>query len=139
MQSADIALSIIIVNWKSCDFLRKCIQSIDSNKGSLMLEVVVVDNASYDGSKEMLAGEFPSVVFVQNDKNQGFAHANNLGYQHSRGRNLLFMNPDTEVIGDALARLVTVVETTPDAGVIGARLLNDDSTLQTSCVQAFPS
>ena len=139
MQSADTALSIIIVNWKSCDFLRKCIQSIDSNKGSLMLEVVVVDNASYDGSKEMLAREFPSVIFVQNDKNEGFAHANNLGYRHSHGRNLLFLNPDTEVIGDALTRLVTVVETIPDAGVIGARLLNDDSTLQTSCVQAFPS
>src|ERR1700752_3033075 len=93
MQSADIALSIIIVNWKSCDFLRKCIRSIDSNKGDLTLEVVVVDNASSDGSKEMLACEVPPVIFVQNDKNQGFAHANNLGYQHSHGRNLLFLNP----------------------------------------------
>jgi GT2 family glycosyltransferase len=137
--AGDIALSVIIVNWKSCDFLRKCVQTIEENTGNLNLEVIVVDNASYDGSGEMLAREFPSVTFIQNNKNQGYAYANNLGYQHSRGRNLLFLNPDTEVIGDALTRLTNVIETTPDAGVVGARLLNHDASLQMSCVQAFPS
>jgi GT2 family glycosyltransferase len=139
MQSSGIALSVIIVNWNSCDFLRKCLRSIEINAGQLALEVVVVDNASFDGSGEMVAREFSWVKFIQNDKNQGYAHANNLGYQHSQGRNLLFLNPDTEVIGEALTRLTKVVETMPKAGVIGARLLNHDATLQTSCVQAFPS
>jgi GT2 family glycosyltransferase len=135
----EVALSIVIVNWKSCDFLRKCVQSIQANAGNLNLEVIVVDNASYDGSGEMLAREFPTVTFIQNDKNQGYAHANNLGFERSHGRNILFLNPDTEVIGNALTRLVNFMDDTPDAGVVGLRLLNHDLTLQTSCIQAFPS
>ena len=132
-------LSIIIVNWKSCDFLRQCIESVYANDQGLNFEVIVVDNASHDGAKQMLAEKFPEVLYVQSDKNLGFALANNLGFEHSAGRNLLFLNPDTQVMGNALARLDSVLNSTPDAGIVGARLLNADSSLQTSCVQAFPS
>ncbi len=135
----DKALSIIIVNWRSCDFLRQCLRSIYANAKGMSFEVIVVDNASYDGSREMLAREFPEVYFIQSAKNLGFGRANNLGYKNSCGRSLLFLNPDTEIIGNALAKLESALQLVPDAGIVGARLLNPDSSLQTSCVQAFPS
>jgi GT2 family glycosyltransferase len=132
-------LSIIIVNWNSCDYLRKCLQSVAANAGALDYEVIVVDNASFDGSGEMLAKEFPAVHFIQSERNDGFARANNLGVETSRGRNILFLNPDTEVVGTALQDLQAALDTAPGAGIAGARLLNDDRTLQESCVQSFPS
>ncbi|HZV35611.1 MAG TPA: glycosyltransferase [Verrucomicrobiae bacterium] len=70
----------------------------------LIFEIVVVDGASYDGCGEMLAREFPEVGFVQCEKNVGFARANNIGFQQARGECLLFLNPDTEIIGNAIMR-----------------------------------
>jgi len=77
--------------------------------------------------------------FIQSQTNLGFAGANNLGFRQSSGRALLFLNPDTEVIGDALPGLFSVLEQVPDAGVVGGKLLNSDGTIQTSCIQRFPS
>jgi len=134
-----IQLSIIIVNWKSSDLLRNCLLSIYSCGDTPKLEVIVVDNASFDGCGEMLARDFQQVTFIQNDVNSGFGEANNVGYAKSSGQYLLFLNPDTEIVGSALDRMASVLETEPDAGIVGARLLNSDSSLQTSCVQAFPS
>lgn len=134
-----IQLSIIIVNWMSRDLLRNCLASIHSCAHAPSLEVVVIDNASFDGCGEMLQSDFPETMFIQNTINSGFGEANNLGYSVSNGRLLLFLNPDTEIVGSALGRLVSVLETEPYAGIVGARLLNSDSSLQTSCVQAFPS
>lgn len=102
-------------------------------------EVIVVDNASYDGCDDMVRNEFPATKFIQSATNLGFAKANNLGASVATGRNLLFLNPDTEVLGDALARLVSFLDGEPNAGIVGCRLLNTDLSLQTSCVQAFPS
>ena len=102
-------------------------------------EVIVVDNASYDGCVEMVKSEFPQVIFFQSDQNLGFAGANNLAFSRSQGRNVLFLNPDTEIQGNALQALVSSLESIPPAGMVGARLLNSDLTLQTTCVVAFPS
>src|SRR6266849_1386974 len=96
------AISIIIVNWKSAAFVRKCLASIYANTSGITSEILVVDNASFDGCGEMIRKEFPAVRFVQSQRNQGFARANNLGFEHSTGRILLFLNPDTEVVGSAL-------------------------------------
>jgi GT2 family glycosyltransferase len=87
----------------------------------------------------MLASQFPGVQFIQSRANIGFAAANNLGFAHSSGRAVLFLNPDTEIVGDALAAMTTVLDRTPDAGAVGARLLNSDGTVQTSCIQRFPT
>lgn len=138
-EGPDKTLSIVIVNWNSCAFLRNCLKSIYASVGALTVEVIVVDNASYDGSKEMVEEEFPEIRFIQSSTNLGFAKANNLGFTASRGRSLLFLNPDTEIVGTALATLESVLQSIPDAGIAGARLLNGDLSLQRSAVQAFPS
>lgn len=132
-------LSIIIVNWNSKDYVRKCLQSIHANTHGIRFEIIVVDSASYDGCGEMLAREFSSVRFIQSEKNVGFATANNLGAKLAGGRYLLFLNPDTEIVGGAVNRLIQALEKKPKAGLAGAKLLNTDRSLQTSCIQSFPT
>jgi GT2 family glycosyltransferase len=100
---------------------------------------VVVDSGSFDECGEMLRREFPAVRFVQSRTNVGFATANNLGAASSCGRVLLFLNPDTEVVGDALNSLIKALQRLPDAGLVGARLLNADHSLQTTCIQSYPT
>jgi N-acetylglucosaminyl-diphospho-decaprenol L-rhamnosyltransferase len=132
-------LSIIIVNWKSQAFIRQCLASIYANAGTEIYEILIVDNASYDDCEQMLKSEFPQVIFIQSELNLGFAGANNLAFLISSGRNVLFLNPDTEIQGAALQRLVSGLESIPEAGLVGARLLNSDNSLQTTCVTAIPS
>jgi GT2 family glycosyltransferase len=132
-------LSIIIVNWCSANFLRNCLLSIYANTRGLEFEVIVVDDASFDGCDRMVFHEFPQVRFVQSETNVGFARANNLGVEQSCGESILFLNPDTEVVGPAIAVLWRYLESQPDAGAVGARLLNSDRSLQSSCIQAFPT
>ncbi len=135
----QVELSIIIVNWNSLAYLEKCISTIYSEQGLESFEVIVVDNASYDGSKEYLEQRFPTVQYIQSLSNLGFAKANNLGYSCSRGRYLLFLNPDTEIVAPALGEMVNALRQTVNAAIIGPKLLNSDGSLQTSCVQAFPT
>jgi hypothetical protein len=132
-------LSIIIVNWRSKRYLHDCLRSILDHSTNLRFEIIVIDNASYDGAAEMVAEQFPQVIFLQSAENLGFAKANNRAFESSRGRNVLFLNPDTEVQGPALSLLMSALETQPGAGIVGARLLNSDLSIQTSCVQAFPT
>lgn len=132
-------LSIIIVNWKSKDYLRKCVASIYAETKGFNFEIVVIDSASFDGSGEMLAQEFPQVRFIQSQENLGFSKANNVAFQASTGEVVLFLNPDTEVVGPAINKLFTALQELPNIGIVGARLLNTDGSLQTSCVQAFPT
>ena len=132
-------LSIIIINWKSAAFTSQCLASIRGTASGLKYEVLVVDNASYDGCAEMISGEFPDVVFIQSEENLGFARANNLAFSRCRGRNVLFLNPDTEVKATALQKLLASLESITDAGMVGAHLLNSDGSLQTTCVVALPS
>jgi GT2 family glycosyltransferase len=132
-------LSVIIVNWNSAELVRKCLRSIYAGTKGCDFEVIVVDNASFDECGEIVRQEFPGVKFLSSSVNLGFAKANNLGAEQASGRILLFLNPDTEVLGDALSQMVSFLDTTSDAGIAGCHLLNSDGTLQTSCVQAFPS
>jgi GT2 family glycosyltransferase len=106
---------------------------------SLRREVIVVDNASYDGAEAMIAESFPAVKFVQLGKNLGFAQANNIAYGLSQGNILLFLNPDTEVIGDSIEVLYQHVQSLPGAGAAGCKLLNSDGSVQTSCIQRMPT
>jgi N-acetylglucosaminyl-diphospho-decaprenol L-rhamnosyltransferase len=134
-----IGVSIIIVNWNSADYLRACIRTIVATTVALSYEIIVVDNASSDGCGDILALEYPDVLFVQTGRNSGFAAANNLGAVRSRGEVLLFLNPDTEVQRRAIEHLFETLQYLTDAGVLGCRLLNSDGSLQTSCVQALPT
>jgi N-acetylglucosaminyl-diphospho-decaprenol L-rhamnosyltransferase len=136
---AQMDLSIIIINWKSVSFTRQCLVSICLNGGELNYEVIVVDNASFDGCEQMVKSEFPQFTFIQAHQNLGFSGANNLAFAQCRGRYVLFLNPDTEIQGDALQKLMSVLESAPHVGMVGARLLNSDHSLQTTCVVALPS
>jgi GT2 family glycosyltransferase len=137
MNSLD--LSIIIINWKSQAFVRQCLVSICENAGDLAHEILVVDNASFDGCEEMVKSKFPRVIFIQSEQNLGFAGANNLAYSQSRGQNVLFLNPDTEIQGTAIQKLIAGLKSMPETGMVGAHLLNSDRSLQTTCITAVPS
>ena len=131
-------LSIIIVNWNSKDYLHKAIASVEADTKGIDFEVVVIDGGSFDGSAEMLRQDYPHVVFIQSDKNLGFAKANNEAFKVSRGRILLFLNPDTEVEGHAITTLYDQLNVLPDAGIVGPKLLNSDRSIQQSCIRASP-
>ncbi len=132
-------LSILIVNWKSKDYLRECLLSIRSTRGALELQIIVVDGGSFDGCAEMVAREFHEVDFVQSPTNVGFGRSNNLGFQEVRGEAVLLLNPDTKLIAGALNKLMDSLLDLPDAGLIGARLLNSDGSLQLSSIHPLPT
>lgn len=132
-------LSIIIVNWNSSGYIRKCIQSIYENTKDMEYEVIIVDNASYDDCEKIVREEFPDVLYIQSKENIGFANANNLGFKYSKGAVLLFLNPDTEVVGSSIQTLFSSLKTISDAGAVGGTLLNSDHSLQTSCIQPYPT
>jgi GT2 family glycosyltransferase len=132
-------LSIIIVNWKSVDFLQACLTAIYKNVRGISFEVLVIDNASFDGSIELLRQRFPDVVAIQSQENMGFARANNYCFAQSKGENVLFLNPDTEIVGPALQTMVHYLQNTPGVGAVGPKLLNSDRSVQTSCIQRFPT
>ncbi len=132
-------LSIIIVNWNSADYVKNCLTSLRANAKGVDYETIVVDNGSFDSCGRMIADLFPGVIFLQSSENMGFARANNFGAERAKGRHLLFLNPDTEITGNAVGEMLTVIGRQPRAGVIGCKLLNTDLTVQTSCIQPFPS
>lgn len=132
-------LSIIIVNWNSKDYLHKAIASIEIETEGIEFELIVIDGGSYDGCGEMLSRHYPHVVFIQSDKNLGFAKANNEAFKVSRGRNILFLNPDTEVESLAVRALYDQLEALNDAGIVGPKLLNTDRSIQETCIRAFPT
>jgi hypothetical protein len=136
---AKLDLSIIIVNWNSSGYLEKCLKSIVDNTSGPSFEVIVVDNASYDGC-DRVANQYSGVAtLIQSESNLGFSKANNLGYRHSTGDVLLFLNPDTEIPFDALQKMYRTSISLCDAGGLGCKVLNSDGTIQTSCIQAFPT
>jgi len=131
-------LSIVIVSWNVRDYLRSCLSSIINNQGDLIVEVIVVDSGSADGSTQMIRDEYPSLNLVVCDENVGFPRGNNIGMRDATGRFLLLLNPDTEIIGDALSQMVAYLEENEEVGIVGGQLLNSDGTVQSSR-RRFPS
>ena len=134
--SSTSRVSVIVVSFQVRDLLRACLASVQAQKG-VELETFVVDNASTDGSAEMVAREFPDVKLTANTDNRGFARANNQALARASGDVLLLLNPDTELPAGALKALVDVFARHPRAGVVGLALHNADGSLQRSC-HAFP-
>ncbi len=128
-----VDLSIIIVNWNTRDLLAKCLESIAAHPPESAFEVLVVDNASDDGSAQMVRERFAWVHLIENQENVGFARANNQAIRQCQGQYILLLNSDTEVLPGALEELVAFMESHPRAGAAGARLLNSDGSLQPSC------
>jgi GT2 family glycosyltransferase len=132
-------LSIIYVNWNSVQYLQESIASVYRHTHSVLFEIIVVDNASTEPGVDSLKETFPAITIVHSDTNLGFAGANNLGFRHSVGDHVLFLNPDTELIGPSIDLLLARLRTLPDAGIIGCKLLNSDLSVQLSSIQTYPT
>lgn len=131
-------LSIISVNYNSLDYLRSCVASIHQWTRGISFEIIVVDNASPKGDIDRLKEEFPDVKLVKSETNLGFAGANNLGFRHSSGDWILFLNPDTKLTSPALNVMFEQARNLPEVGIAGCRLLNADGSVQTSSIMNFP-
>jgi len=127
-----VQLSIVIVNYNSSPFLKRCLTSLYQSNLSTPFEVLVVDNNSPDDSVAMVRREFPQVILIENRENIGFARANNLALQRCRGESILFLNPDTVLLPGSIDTLVEVMQREKGVGILGCRLLNEDGTLQLS-------
>jgi N-acetylglucosaminyl-diphospho-decaprenol L-rhamnosyltransferase len=129
-------LSIIIVSWNTRQLLRKCLASIYTYPPEGEFELFVVDNASTDGSAQMVQEQFSGARLIENKENVGFARANNEAIRESAGLYVLLLNPDTEVQPGALETLAHFMEKHLEAGAAGAQILNPDGSLQPSCYPA---
>lgn len=136
-----IDLSIIIVSFNTKKLTVDCLKSIEKEESGLDIEVIVVDNNSSDGSREalrQLKTKNLKLITIFNNENLGYAKANNQGIKIAKGKYILLLNSDTLVHKDSLGELVKFARKTPDAGVIGSKLLNIDGSLQNSCFH-FPT
>jgi N-acetylglucosaminyl-diphospho-decaprenol L-rhamnosyltransferase len=132
-------LSVVIVNFNTRDLLRACLHSVEQSDGVEDLELFVVDNASTDGSADMVAAEFPWVELIRSGANRGYAFANNLGLRRCRGEYFLLLNPDTVLPPGALRRMVDFLDGHPEAGMAGPKLVLLDGELDLACRRSFPS
>ncbi|HCV41989.1 MAG TPA: glycosyl transferase family 2 [Bacteroidetes bacterium] len=132
-------LSVIIVNYNVRQFLENALTSILRAMEDVDGEVFVVDNASDDGSVEMVKAKFPKVILIENKENLGFARANNIALKQARGKYLLLINPDTVVQEDTLQVMLEFFGDTPDAGLAGCKILNPDGTFELGAHRSFPT
>ncbi len=143
-------LGIVIVNWNTKDLLRRCLQTVTASTGDVTYDVIVVDNASSDGSPDMVRDEFPQVVLMTSDTNGGFSYGNNLGlralgFSDDGGaspkapRYALLLNPDTEVPPNALCEMVAYMDVHPQMGAAGPKLVLPDGSLDLACRRSFPT
>ena len=123
-------LSIIIVNWNTKQLLDNCLASIYRETQNIFFEIFVVDNASSDGSAEMVTQKYPSVRLIQNQKNIGFAAANNQAIKQARGKYILVLNSDTIILKNALEKAVKIMNSRPEVGILGLKTLNKDGSIQ---------
>ena len=133
-------LSIAIVNYNTKEFLKGCLESIYDTVKSIEFEIYVVDNASIDGSAQMVEDAFPGVKLIKNKENLGFAKANNQAIEISKGRHILLLNPDIVSHPKAMESMVEFLDKNSKIGAIGAKLLNPDGSVQISGYYCkFPS
>jgi N-acetylglucosaminyl-diphospho-decaprenol L-rhamnosyltransferase len=131
-------LSIVVLSWNTRELLAACLASLRAVSGELPLQLIVVDNASEDGSADMVAERFPEAHLVRNPRNDGYAIGNNLGAALARGEHLLLLNSDTEVAPGVLPALVAFLDSHPGHGACAPRLVHPDGTPQRSC-KTFPT
>jgi GT2 family glycosyltransferase len=126
-------ISIIIVSWNAREFLSNCLKSIRTSGGPNVQEIIVVDNGSTDGSPQMVAQDFPEVKLIQSKENLGFARANNLGLKEAAGTWVALINSDVIVHEGCLQQLETFLQTHPEVGLVGPRIVGGDGQLQRTC------
>lgn len=132
-------LSVIVVSYNCRDHLRACLDSLAAQRDLLPLQVIVVDNASADGTPEAVRDGYPWVELIASQENRGFSWACNRGTERAGGEALLFLNPDTVVPGDALRAACDELASRPEVGMLGVKLRTADGTLDHACKRGFPT
>lgn len=132
-------LSIVIVNYNVKYYLEQCLCSVYKAVDNLQAEVLVVDNASTDGSEAYLTGRFPQLTYIQNKTNVGFARANNQAIRQATGEYVLLLNPDTLLPEDMLERAVRFMDDHPRAGAAGAKMLTADGSFLPESKRGYPT
>ena len=131
-------LSIIIVNYNVKEFLQNLIHSIEKASTNLTKEIIIIDNASDDGSVDFIKEKFPQIKLIANQTNLGFGKANNIGLKQATGKYILLINPDTLVAEDTFEKMIQFFESNKNIGLAGCKILNPDGTLQLACRRSFP-
>lgn len=131
-------VSVVVVNYNTGHLLARMFAALDAAKGSLGLEIAVVDNVSSDNSVEILESRYPTVTLIKNSTNVGFGRANNQAIPYVHGRYVLLLNTDAFVACDTLAKTIAFMDDHPRCGVLGVKLVGEDGTLQPSC-RYFPT
>jgi GT2 family glycosyltransferase len=134
-QTKEPTVSVIIVTWNGKKYALECLTSLQEQRSELPFEVIVVDNASTDGTPDAIAEQFPNVLLIRNDSNLGFAKANNIGIARSRGKYVALVNSDVVVPQGCLDRLVDYLEKNPSIGLIGPKMLSPDGSIGQSVMR----
>lgn len=132
-------VSVIVANWNLKNMLRDCLVSVEKHSGEIVTELIVVDNASSDGSARMVASEFPEALLIRNSKNAGFSRASNQGIRAASGKYLFLLNNDALLSEDALATMAAFLDSHADVGICGPRVINEDGSLQFRSRGRYPS
>jgi GT2 family glycosyltransferase len=130
-------VSVVIATWNTREMVCDALAALQKSAGADPIEVIVVDNGSVDGTAEAIAARFPDVVCIRNDRNTGYAHANNQGMRHARGRSVLLLGSDTVVRPDTVGVMSAFLDAHPEAAAVACRLTNPDGSPQMSC-RRFP-
>ena len=132
-------LSIIVVNWNTGKLLVECLRSVYRFTKFISFEIIVVDNASSDDSLLSLQAQFPEVKLIRNRHNVGFAKANNQAYLEAKGKYICCLNPDTELLNNALEMMCDCLDNHVRCAIVGPKLLTPDRTIQYVCARRYPS
>ena len=132
-------LSIIIVSYNVCSYLRQCLQSIIKSNSFGKYEIIIVDNYSHDYSCKMVEKEYPEIKLIKNKENLGFSKAVNIGIKKSKGKFICILNPDTLISDNTFNEMLDYFIINQNVGCIGPKILNPDGSLQLSCKRSFPN
>jgi GT2 family glycosyltransferase len=132
-------VSILVVNYNTCRLTLDCLQSVYASETQYRYEVIVIDNHSSDGSVEAIRAAYPEITLIANEDNTGFAKANNQGMEAASGRFVLLLNSDTLVQPDTLDTMIRFMDTHPEMGASGCKVILPDGSLDKACKRGFPT
>lgn len=135
----SVDVSIIILNYNTCRLTMDCLRSVYDSETNYIYEIILIDNNSRDDSVERISAEFPDVLLIANSDNVGFARANNQGIEVASGRYVLLLNSDTVVRKDTLETMVSFMDSRPDLGASGCKVILPDGSLDKACKRGFPT
>ncbi len=133
----EVDISIVIVTWNSGEVIRGCLDSVYSQKGDLVFEIIVVDNDSRDDTKKIIRQLYPEIILISNSRNLGYSVANNQGIEKSKGEFVLLLNPDVKLLDGAFLKIFEFMQKNLNTGALAPQLLNPDGSVQPSC-REFP-